>query len=313
MVGKKASTVKKEVRICRSMPELMGVDFERLYGKPQETKKKSSKKNKEKLDDQVPSPPVVARSTFLKYTAWDNGTTIKIAFMGGTPEQREHVRSVASKWLSYVNLQFQWYVVQEESDVRIAFVKGEGSWSYLGKQNTYVDKAKATMNYGWLSDVPATDERGTILHEFGHMLGLAHEHQNPNSVLTWKRDVVIASLSGPPNNWSVETIEANVFNKYSTEDNVVATAQDMESIMMYSFPGVWNEENIPTHSNNSLSRTDKLAISQMYPKGDDWTIDYESDDDENVGPTDPPKKRSCCAPIVENAINAIAQRFQKRQ
>jgi hypothetical protein len=38
------------------------------------------------------------------------------------------------------------------------------------------------MNLGWLDAGFAdatTKERGTILHEFGHALGLLHEHQSP--------------------------------------------------------------------------------------------------------------------------------------
>jgi hypothetical protein len=40
-----------------------------------------------------------------------------------------------------------------------------------------VDKTKATMNLGWITDYEgiSDDERGVILHEFGHCLGLLHE------------------------------------------------------------------------------------------------------------------------------------------
>jgi Astacin (Peptidase family M12A) len=33
------------------------------------------------------------------------------------------------------------------------------------------------MNLGWTGDLEAN--RGVILHEFGHTLGLLHEHQSP--------------------------------------------------------------------------------------------------------------------------------------
>jgi len=226
--------------------------------------------------------------------------------MEGTPEQREHVKNVAAKWLSYINLRFEYIESLEDSDVRIAFMSGKGSWSYLGKQNRSIAKTDPTMNFGWLSEKPEEDERGTILHEYGHMLGLGHEHQNPNSVINWKRDLVIAELSGPPNNWSVESIERNVLSKYGVAETV-ATKQDFASIMMYSFPSTWNEQNYMVYATTSLSRTDKLAISQMYPK-DDWTIDYESD---VSGDVEPPTTGNCCTPIIRRTATAIAQYIRR--
>ena len=50
-----------------------------------------------------------------------------------------------------------------------------------------------------------------ILHEFGHALGLIHEHQNPIQAIDWNKPAVIADLSGPPNNWDRDTIEHNMF------------------------------------------------------------------------------------------------------
>ena len=49
---------------------------------------------------------------------------------------------------------------------------GQGSWSYLGTDATRVPKESFTMNLGFV-------DRSTVLHEFGHSLGLIHEHQSP--------------------------------------------------------------------------------------------------------------------------------------
>ena len=48
------------------------------------------------------------------------------------------------------------------------------------------------MNYGWLTPESAQDEvRRVVLHEFGHALGLIHEHQNPKGGgIEWNRDAV---------------------------------------------------------------------------------------------------------------------------
>jgi hypothetical protein len=47
------------------------------------------------------------------------------------------------------------------------------------------------MRLGGLNNVD--DEklwRRVVLHEFGHVLGLQHEHQNPNAGIKWKLKAV---------------------------------------------------------------------------------------------------------------------------
>lgn len=247
------------------------------------------------------------RAVYLKNTLWETGQSIRISFLGGTTAQQQLVRDVAAEWTRYCNLFFVWLPAHDDetAHVRISFDEGDGSWSYVGTDATTIPFPKATMNFGWL-------DRGTILHEFGHMLGLAHEHQNPNGGLTWKRDVVIESLSGPPNYWDVATIEHNVLNKYTADDpNVAATAFDHDGIMLYFFPASWNREGIATKSNQSLSSTDKRTASEMYPFDDeDWEIDLGSssdDGDENDAPPD--VDQTCCG---ANIVRAILNAFRKR-
>jgi hypothetical protein len=116
------------------------------------------------------------------------------------------------------------------------------------------------MNLGFL-------DGGTAAHEFGHAIGLAHEHQNPDGGIQWKENVVIRDLSGPPNNWDEETIRHNVLRKYSA-DQVIGTKFDPRSIMLYFFPGFWTLSGVGTSANEMLSQMDKefVAGARMYPK-----------------------------------------------
>ena len=62
--------------------------------------------------------------------------------------------------------------------IRITFDPTLGNWSYVGALTSSVSPSAATMNLGWVLD-STTDqpfEKGVILHEFGHALGLTHEH-----------------------------------------------------------------------------------------------------------------------------------------
>lgn len=65
---------------------------------------------------------------------------------------------------------------------------GQGSWSYLGTDATRVPKESFTMNLGFV-------DRPTVLHEFGHSLGLIHEHQSPfPGGFEWDRENVSGAL-----------------------------------------------------------------------------------------------------------------------
>jgi catechol 2,3-dioxygenase-like lactoylglutathione lyase family enzyme len=108
---------------------------------------------------------------------------------------------------------------------------------------------------------------GTAAHEFGHAIGLAHEHQNPAGGIQWNEEVVIRELAGSPNFWDEATTRHNVLRKYQA-DQINGTAFDLDSIMLYFFPASWTLNGIATKANEVLSRMDKefIAGAKMYPK-----------------------------------------------
>ncbi len=116
------------------------------------------------------------------------------------------------------------------------------------------------MNLGFL-------DGGTAGHEFGHAIGLAHEHSNPAGGIQWNEPVVIASLAGPPNFWDEAKVRHNVFRKYAL-DQIKGTQFDADSIMLYAFPASWTLNGVATHANDVLSALDKafVAGAAMYPK-----------------------------------------------
>jgi len=189
---------------------------------------------------------------------WNVGQTINIAFIEGTQDQQDFVKKTAKLWLDHANLDFNYTHDLLESDIRIAFMEGRGSWSYIGKDNLHIKKDEPTMNFGWL-------DQAVVLHEFGHMLGLGHEHQNPNKPIEWDIDALVADLSQPPNNWTREQIQFNIINRYDP-NSVDATALDSESIMMYQIPSRWTKNNFSAGFNEELSETDVMFISAIYPE-----------------------------------------------
>lgn len=205
------------------------------------------------------------RAAVLKNSRWQTGATISIRFLEGDPQLQARVRSVALEWTRIANLNFQ-FVAEAPTDIRIAFAQGNGSWSYIGTVCRTINEPAPTMNYGWLTpDSNDVELRRVVLHEFGHAIGLIHEHQNPKGGIEWNKPAVIRDLSGPPNNWDEATIENNMFRFYPPTD-VVATDVDARSIMMYPIPLAWTLDNFSAGMNGELSDNDKTLIRNVYPR-----------------------------------------------
>jgi serralysin len=205
------------------------------------------------------------KAALLDEFKWQAGTQVKVRFMEGDPQLQERVRRVAEEWTGpqMANLSLQ-FVDSDRADIRITFEQGNGSWSYLGTMCQQIPAGEPTMNYGWLTPDSSDDDLPrVVLHEFGHALGLIHEHQSPNRPIAWNRAAVIADLSGPPNNWDVETIENNIFKKYDPEE-LSSTPTDPLSIMMYPIPASWTTDGFSAGLNRDLSSTDKDFIQDAY-------------------------------------------------
>lgn len=191
---------------------------------------------------------------------WKPGENILISFIGGTTQQREFVKFWANKWTEVINIKFDW-IDFTSGTIRIAFAD-DGSWSYIGTECKEIQQGYPTMNFGWIDDDIKTNDGSTVLHEFGHALGLHHEHQNPLGGIQWNRNAVIKALSGPPNNWTIEEIEWNVLNKTGGETEY--TSFDPDSIMLYRFPKEWTLNNFQSKENKTISKTDIDFLSKVY-------------------------------------------------
>lgn len=198
--------------------------------------------------------------------AWLNGTTLQVRFLGGSDTQRAVVKEQAGWWTAVANIRFD-FNQSPQADIRIAFNPADGAWSYIGTDCKSIPSDQPTMNLGFIT-------LGTAAHEIGHCLALLHEHSNPKGGIQWNKEVVLRELAGPPNFWSAETVEHNVFEKYST-DQINGTEFDPDSIMLYAFPASWTLNNKGSRSNNVLSALDKsfIASSKMYPHDKPTTAD----------------------------------------
>lgn len=214
-------------------------------------------------------PPFNAetKGAILEGFKWPAAVSVlRVYLMGGSAKVRSEVQAIAPEWNRYSRIQFQ-FVDHLPAEVRVTFDPNDPNglyWSEIGMQATRGDQTAHTMNLGLSDDEDDREYHRVILHEFGHALGMIHEHQNPNGGIHWDEAKVYAALSGPPNNWDHDKIYSNVIAKY-TQAMTNSTQVDDRSIMMYSFPRDWTTDGYSAPINTELSETDKQFIATIYP------------------------------------------------
>jgi hypothetical protein len=108
-------------------------------------------------------------------------------------------------------------------------------------------------------DVKAADQR-TVLHEFGHALGLDHEHQRACCPL----EVGVANMRTYLPNIEWSCVQKNFMQL--PETRMGPFSYDMKSIMHYTFPGWMTKQLIGVAMNFEPSVKDIAFITYLYPK-----------------------------------------------
>lgn len=194
---------------------------------------------------------------------WPQRSVLRVKFMNGTSKQQAEARKRFEAVDALVNLTFK-FVMSGESEIRVAFDKGKGHWSYLGKGCLQIPQSKPTMNLdlraGTFGDFPEEWNRVAI-HETLHAIGLEHEHQHPQGGIVWNKEAVYAYYQ-KTQGWSRSQIDYQVLNRY-TGSQFKGTKHDPASIMQYPVPA--GLANITVGWNDKLTAKDIEFLKTIYP------------------------------------------------
>jgi hypothetical protein len=252
----------------------------------------------------------------LNTEEWKPGSVITVAFNGGTPRLHALIERIASVWSQYGNIRFDfgrdasghyrtWSPtdIDYKADIRVGFLPG-GFWSAIGRYSINPDlnqPGNETLNLeGYDRSLPYQFARH-IRHEFGHALGLEHEHQSPVVACDYRwdddpgyvrttdksgqfvvdgqgrRPGIYTWFGGPPNNWSKTKIDFQLRQLTTLNPDIPVADYSMGqfdnlSIMKYHFDD-WmyvSGKNSPCYSpgeNYELSAEDEKRIAMYYPVG----------------------------------------------
>jgi hypothetical protein len=229
---------------------------------------------------------------------WENGRRLRVCFYNGNPVVVKLIRTIASEWNPHsgVVLDFgpdgTWLNCLNPRagfpEIRVGFSE-RGYWSYIGSDSErYGGDRAPSMNfdsfnrlynefqYSAADVVPRARlyHKATIRHEFGHALGLLHEHQNPNlncyKEIKWDGPGnVYDYFASSPNFWSKEQVDRNLGFVGATDSDYISGDPDPKSVMMYSLsPAIFRigaASRCATPVNYEISEKDRLVVSKIYP------------------------------------------------
>ncbi len=190
---------------------------------------------------------------------WTPGSVLRVRFLASNPAFERQVRRYLPLWSVYANVRFE-FSDDDDAEVRVSFRDGEGNWAYIGTDCMRASLDQPTANFAFLDPQPEV----FVLHEFGHVLGLMHEHNHPKGI-KWNKPLVSKSMSGAPNFWSKEVVQTNMFSKWDPADFPVQKQFDPGSIMAYPLPKEWTGLATDFGPKDSLSTEDKRYIELLYP------------------------------------------------
>lgn len=224
---------------------------------------------------------------FLTRALWPIGTTLTVAFTYGsdpitwydlsavaphlttadldierrvrTMSHSDAVKTVITELLAPLvpGIRFVFIDNYSSATIRVKFGKGGGSSSLVGTASANEAAPEATTNFGWM-DV------GTICHEFGHVLGMLHEHQNPRGGIQWNTAAVY-EWAAQTQGWDKQETNINILQRYSI-DTISGSVFDPKSVMLYFYPAYLTLNGKGTSENLRYSSTDKTWLSAMYPR-----------------------------------------------
>jgi hypothetical protein len=210
-----------------------------------------------------PAPPGVIVPSLI----WGRGRTVRVHFLDPAPVNglTDRVESHVKKWSEVADVKFAFVTSAANSDVRVTFRRTDQFYSRLGREAEEFP-GEHTMSLGFRPTETREGEFSRlILHEFGHALGLMHEHQHPGGGIRWDRPRALAYYRPRlPRGMTDDEIMAQLValpasSRYKT------TPFDPLSVMLYSIPeqvvepGTWRPEF--GNNNTRLSAGDAATVA----------------------------------------------------
>ncbi|KAK8133611.1 hypothetical protein PG984_005623 [Apiospora sp. TS-2023a] len=186
-----------------------------------------------------------------------------VRFMNGSWDERQMVKDLVTDHFNTIPMHIRFAFLRTRdagpSDIRVEFKSSGRTASHTtnGRDSANVSPHKPTMTLRLDVNDPENC-RYTVLHEFGHALGLRHEHQHPDSGIVWKRKNLLRC------GYTEKAIDQDYMPRGIDKRRTVP--YDKCSIMHWHvYAELTRNLRRSTPRNTVLSRGDKAQLMEMYP------------------------------------------------
>ncbi len=209
----------------------------------------------------------VARVAMLtaKYWGPKGLADVGVQFLEQTAQAtKTKILAFANKWGQYGNIRYR--ETTQTGDVRLTLAGG-GYASYVGTDNRAIPSTQPTM---WLQGFTASTSDAeydrVVTHEFGHQVGLIHEHKRPDLVKKLDPQKAIKYYR-QTQGWTQQQVIQQVLSP-ENEAELTSTPVEDTSVMCYTVPGTVTYDGKSIPGGSKITASDGAFVARQYPKPD---------------------------------------------
>ncbi len=193
------------------------------------------------------------------------GVKLTVRFLDDTQvDLRKRILAHMNAWNKTANVTF--VLTNNDAQVRITRVAGDGYWSYVGTDILSIDANQPTMNLdSFTMRTPESEFHRVVRHETGHTMGFPHEHMRRELVDKIDPQKAI-KFFGETQGWTPDMVRAQVLTPIEDSSLISTEHADPNSIMCYQIPGTITKDGKPIVGGLDIDQDDFGFAAKLYPK-----------------------------------------------